>query len=86
MSVQGDKGNQEVPPGLKKDLRPFIYCMKKKEAMLADTGSSLCVVPRDPKLHKEIDPDVRIKGANNKPIPVYAIHRYTFRFGDVTIR
>ena len=74
MSVQCDRKDQEIPPGLEKDLRPFIYCEKKKEAMLADTGSSLCVVPRDPKLHKEVDHDIRIKGANNKPIPVYAIH------------
>ena len=53
---------------------------------MVDSGAQLCVVPRDPKIHKKIDPGIRIKGANNKPIPVYAIHRCTFRFGEHTMR
>ena len=85
-SVQCDRIDQEVPIGLTQDLRPFIYCKRQKKAGLMDTGSCLCVVPRNPKLHKEIDPDIRIKGANNKPIPVYAIHQCTFRFGETTIQ
>ena len=51
-----------------------------------DSGACLCVVPRDPKIHKEIDPEIRIQGANSKPIPVYAIHKCTFQFGETTIR
>ena len=85
-SVQCDRIDQEVPIGLKKDLRPFIYCSNQKKAALMDSGSCLCVVPRNPKIHKKIDPEIRIKGANNKPIPVYAIHKCTFRFGETTIR
>ena len=84
-SVQCD-GNKQIPPGLKNDYRPYLYCKNKKSSLLVDSGAQLCVVPRDPKIHKEIDPGIRIKGANNKPIPVYAIHRCTFRFREQTMR
>ena len=80
-SVKCDRIDQELPPGLSKDLRPFVYCKRQKKAALMDSGACLCVVPRNPKIHKEIDPEIRIKGANNKPIPVYSIHKCTFQLG-----